>query len=245
MLLLNRKSLRLAELAPKEESWYTKEESRYTLRGIQITSKEIVVTDGNILVRVSHPKAKAANFPSTPGFDAGEEFEHVLLAVDSAKEIAKAVPNVKRLPALNYAAISVQQGEDGIKLQAAVNDLENPRVFQPRLMTGHFPAWDRVIPTKPARHSVTVDAELLGKLCKYAVEFTKDDSSHAMRLSFGENGTAIRLDMESADSDQGMTALLMPMRDGGKYERCLPTPVAEAIPDPFADVPEPRRAVVL
>lgn len=228
--LLNRKSLRLAELASKDES-------RYVLKAIQITAEETVVTDGHLLVRVSHPAGiDAKQFPMTAGFDGGKEFESVLLPAASAAEITKAIPTKSKIPILNHVALAVTQNEDGAKLKFAVNDLENPKVFQPKAMAGQFPAWKRIMPTKAPKFTFTVNPTLLLSLCKYATEFTKGERMPAMRMSFEDANSAVRIDLESSDTQQGMTALLMPMRSGNTYPHCLPMPEAEVIADPFACV---------
>lgn len=72
MILINKQSLKLADLAPKQES-------RYPINAINITQHETVATDGHMLIRVSHPKANISNFPMVEGFDAGKDFESILL----------------------------------------------------------------------------------------------------------------------------------------------------------------------
>lgn len=235
--LLNKKSLQLADLAPREDS-------RYTLRALCITSKETVVTDDHILVRVSHPTIKPENFPTLQGFSEGSEFQEVLLSVEAAKTISQAIPNEKAMSVLNHAAMSVGKGEGSTSLQFAVTNLETHQMFTPRAMTGQYPNWKAAIPTCPPKHQVTVSPVLLGKLCKYACQFTKEEHSPSMRLSFSESDRAIRLDVESGG--QGMTALLMPMSSSADYSHCLPLPEAEAAPDPFAgyDFPVERPAGV-
>lgn len=232
--LLNRKSLRLAELAPKEES-------RYTLRALSVTDKETVVTDGHLLVRVTHPKVDAGHFPTIPGFAAGKAFERVLLPVDAAKDIAKAIPTKTTIPILAHAALAVTTDADGAHLSVAVTDLDTHRVFSPKAMSGQYPNWQAVMPHEVPVFSISVDANLLLKLCKYVTEFKKDDNGPAtVRMSFTGPQNAVRLDAVSKDTQQGMTALLMPVRadDKGEYAACWPLPVAVPVADPFADVPE-------
>ncbi len=217
MILVNRKLLKLAELAPKGEL-------RYTPNAIAITQQETVVTDGHLLARVTHPKADASQFPLPQGFEAGNGFETILLKREDALNIAKVTPTKETMPILNHAAVSVTSDADGAHLKVAVNDLNNPQVFSPRLVVGRFPRWQGVIPTGPAEHVEYVSPELLLAAAKQAVEFTRGQSQPSMRLMFGKRDSAIRMDVECDDTQQGLTMILMPMQSAGKYDLCWPTP---------------------
>lgn len=224
MILLNKKSLKLADFAPKDEA-------RYILNAIHVTETETRVTDGHLLVRVSHPKdanSKTSTFPVVPGFTPNG-FKSALLATATAKEIAKATPAKEKIPILNYAAMSLS--EDG-SIQCAVTDLESPRVFSIKSMAGTFPNCDGIMPPVPARFSIALDASLLLKIVKYASDFG-DERCPAIKLQFWGEDKPIRIDCDS-DRDQGMTALLMPLRAGDIRGCCPQAPPA----DPFANVPD-------
>jgi DNA polymerase III sliding clamp (beta) subunit (PCNA family) len=179
-----------------------------------VTDKETVVTDGYILCRVSHPKGgatvKPETFPVVEGFAPGDEFKRVLLHAADAKEIARAIPKKTTIPVLKHAALSIT----GDKIQVAVTDLDTPRVFTPRSVTGQFPNWECVIPKQPPAFEITVDAHLLLQLARYAAEFCPGDAA-PVRLQFQDADSAVRLDACNNETGQGMTALLMPLRGGG------------------------------
>ena len=237
MILINKQSLKLAELAPKEES-------RYTLNAVNITRHETVCTDGHMLVRVSHPVADAKNFPMTEGFDAGKDFESILLPVAAAKEICKAVPSKTTIPILHHAALSVTQDEDGAHVKVAVNDLENPQVFSPRPMTGKYPNWQMVMPKTEPKMSIELDASKLLALLKYAAHFTSDNNNR-IRLSLWDSQSPVQIDATNKDTQQGMTAVLMPVRrDDSQYPYAYQAPKPEpvAIPKISAEVETSQTA---
>lgn len=226
MILINKQSLKLADLALKEES-------RYTLNALHITQHETVTTDGHVLVRVTHPKGKPQDFPMTAGFDKGKEFESILLPIASAKEICSAVPKKRTIPMLNNAALSVTQDENGAHIQVAVNDLENPKVFAPRPVTGRFPNWKMVMPATASKITIELDATKLLALLKYAAQFT-DDNNHRVRLQVWDEKSPVQLDATNDETQQGMTAVLMPVRrDDSEYPYTykIPSVTVEAAED--------------
>lgn len=227
MILLNKLSLKLADLAPKQES-------RYSLHALHVTSTETQITDGHILVRVSHPKQAVGSFPVVPGFDTGEEFGSVLLPLATAKEVGKAIPTKQTIPILNHAALSVRV-EDGVKrIQAATTDLDTPRVFECCPVKGTFPNCDAVMPRTPAKFTIDLDANLLGKIAKYAGDFG-NERCPVIRLQLWSKGEPMRIDCDNENTGQGMTALIMPVQSR-EVKGCYPQ--AAALPDPFTSVPE-------
>lgn len=237
MILINKHSLKLADLAPKEGS-------RYNLNAIHITRHETVATDGTMLTRVSHPtgQGKANDFPMTAGFDKGKDFEHILLPTMAAKEICAAVPKKQGIPILNNAALSVTSDENGAHIQVAVNDLENPKVFTPRPMTGNFPTWKQVMPKTEPKITIELDATKLLALLKYVSQFS-DDRNHRIRLQVWDSQSTVRIDATNNETQQGMTAILMPVRrDDSQYPHAYGVAKAETVTIPPVEVVEPIAA---
>ena len=87
----------------------------------------------------------------------------------------------------------------------------------PRVMTGQFPRWQMVMPTTPAKMTIELDASKLLALLKYAAQFS-DDNNKRIRLQLWDEQSSIRLDATNSETQQGMTAVLMPVRrDESKF----------------------------
>lgn len=211
--MLNKHNLSIASFASKEES-------RYTLQGILVTPKATVATNGHYLVWVSDAKdRKAKDYPQVLGFaGASDTFTPFILSRDAALAIAKVTPSKERIPILNHVAVA----KDGNAM--AVTDLERPQVFPVRHVEGKFPQYEVVIPKyEDAVARITLSAEYLAQIAKQFAGFA-DKRNTPVTLSFykhGENddiGTnSVRFDAVSADGNQGMTAVLMPIRDASDY----------------------------
>src|SRR6266516_4633378 len=116
-VLLNKRSLELAKLAPKGES-------RFTLNAIQVTGEETVVTNGHYLVRVEHAKAKIETFPKVAGDVETVESKSFLIGRDAALELSKAIPKASIIPILSFAKVGLDaEGQ----VRAITTDLETHR----------------------------------------------------------------------------------------------------------------------
>lgn len=211
--MLNKHNLSIAAFASKEAS-------RYTLQGILVTPEATVATDGHRLVWVSgEPERESKDYPQVPGFaGASDSFKPFVLSRDAALAIAKVTPSKERIPILNHVAVA----EDGSAM--AITDLERPQVFPVRKVEGQFPKYDLVVPKwEDATFRVSVDASYLAEIAKAFAQFSSD-RSHAVVLSFYKDKlvavegaeesiaqNSIRFD--ATNMGQGMTAVLMPIRD--------------------------------
>lgn len=215
--MLNKHNLSIASFASKEAS-------RYTLQGILVTPDATVVTNGHYLVWVSNsPEHKAADYPQVPGFaGASDTFTPFILSRDEALAIAKVTPSKEKIPVLNHVAIAADSSA------MAVTDLDRPQVFPVRPVEGQFPKYDAVIPKfDDAVMQISVNAEYLAQIAKQFAGFVSDQGNKKVTLSFfADKGTSadqlegigrgigehsIRFDGEN--DGQGMTAVLMPIRD--------------------------------
>jgi hypothetical protein len=174
-----------------------------------------------------------------------EDFAPFLLDTESAKAISKALPRKTTIPVLQYAAVRttmVQKTDennqtsdtDKVKsVQICVTDLERPQVFRPHVPEGQFPNYAAVIPDfeKDVVFEINVNPKLLGTICKAMADLQKEKAQPIMRLKFYKQDIveadkardgqrrvydrAIRVDGTNSDTGQGMTCVLMPMRDSG------------------------------
>lgn len=220
--MLNKANFLVTEFASKEES-------RYALTAIQVRPEATVATNGHYLAWISTDSADPQNFPVVEGFEGGQKhFKPFLLDVESAKAIAKALPRKTTIPVLQYAAVHVNgvtvESPDGTKTQdqdkgiqsvsLAVTDLERPQVFRPRVPEGQFPKFEQVIPDweKDVAFEISVDPAYLATIAKSALDFQKGKAKPILRMKFYTPDKAIRFDATN-DNGQGMTVVLMPMRD--------------------------------
>src|SRR5262249_5498704 len=148
------------------------------------------------------------NFPSIDGFKPNG-FAGCLLPLDACKEIGKSLPKKSTLPVLLNAAITTHDE----KIHVAVTDLDNPKLFSPRAVTGQFPNWEAVMPKRPASHTITVNADYLMRIAKFAAGFA-DNRTKPVRIQFFGADNAMRFDATNPETAQGFTAILMPLRSG-------------------------------
>ena len=234
--MINKHNLAVAAFASKEAS-------RYTPNGILVTPDATVATDGFVLGWVSTPKIPVVNFPQVDGVKPEamtDDFAPFILGLEAVKLVERALPKKTTIPALRCAAIAREDRVDvatgeitGERNAIVVTDLENPQVFRPAPVAGQFPNYAQVIPNAVPKFVITVNAELLARIATAFAKFG-DPRSHAMRISFVDEMSAIRFDAAGGD-DQGMTALLMPMRGGNEpipHTYGWVAPVEVAKPEP-------------
>jgi len=212
-MLLNRTTLSLAKLAPKEES-------RYTLSAIAVEKDVAAVTNGHYLVTFTHPKYFGEklieeSYPVTPGLTHRmvKDGETVLVARDAALAALKSIPKKSTIPILQNAAMS----EDG---KLVTNDLETVAQFKSDV-GGNFPNWRAVVPDYPVAFEVCVSAEYLEVLGKFFRESLGERHTKAVRMTFYQDDKpmydgrrcprAMRFDART-DEGQDITAVLMPIR---------------------------------
>lgn len=201
--MLNRANFIVTEFASKEETRYTMQ-AVHTMQAVRVESGATIATNGHYLAWIStDTSADPASFPVVEGFEGGQkEFAPFLLDVESAKQIAKALPKKTTIPVLQYAAVhvngvTVQDGnnppyEDASKGIKSVSLAVRPQVFRPRVPEGQFPQYQAVIPDweKDVAFEITVDAKYLATIAKAFAKFQKtrtdgQNTEHApMRMKF-------------------------------------------------------------
>ena len=223
----------------------SKEESRYMLQAIRVGPEATVASNGHYLAWISTNGMKPESFPVVEGFDGGQsDFKPFLLDVATAKAIVKALPKKATIPVLGYAAVHTTMIQatgsdqttsetDKVKeVQICVTDLERPQVFRPHIPEGQFPNYEAVIPDweKDVALEIAVDPTYLATIAKIAAQFQAGKLQPTLRMKLYKQGAkeasesfdgkrhvydqAVRFDC-SNDNGQGMTVVLMPMRDKG------------------------------
>ena len=226
--MLNKHNLKVAEFVSNEKS-------RYTLDAILVTDKATVATNGHYLVWVSVPtQHKAKDFPVIDHApQVTDEHPPFLLGREDAARILKALPRKQSIPILECAGVVVK----GTQPIVEVTDLDCPQVFRPRPPEGKFPEWENVMPKEEPVAQFAVNAAYLAKLAKFAAEVNSDDT---VVISFWGADKPIRLECADRDSEQGMTALLMPVvLEGAKNKLRRTYGWVEPAPTPE---PEPVEA---
>jgi DNA polymerase III sliding clamp (beta) subunit (PCNA family) len=201
--MLNRHNLRVAEFASDDAS-------RISLNGILVSPEATVATNGHYLAWVSTPTGQSVDsFPIVAGAPAlTDTFKPFILGTDAARDIAKSLPKKTTIPILANAGI----GFEAEKPVIVTTDLENPKVFRPHALEGQFPNFDVVMPKDKPTFQITVNSEYLAKIAKAFSDF-QPKTSKGLRMSFYDKGSSIRFDAVNGDTGQGMTAVLMPIRD--------------------------------
>lgn len=225
--MLNRNNLKVAEFAGGKEF-------RYAQDAMLVTDKATIATNGHYLVWVSVPaQHKAQDFPVIDHApEVTDEHPPFLLGREDAGKIIKALPRKHRIPILTCAGVVVK----GTQPIVEVTDLDCPQVFRPRPPEGKFPEWEKVMPKEEPVAQFAVNAAHLAKLAKFAAEVDNADKPVVV-ISFYGPDKAIRLECADKDGEQGMTALLMPIRleaakDGLRrtYGWVEPAPAPESEP---------------
>ena len=221
-VLLNKHSLEIAKLAPKEES-------RYTLSAVNVTDGETMVTNGHYLIRVQHPNVKIENYPNVPGDAEAVECKGLLMPTKTALELLKSLPKERSIPILNHAKV----GKDAEgNLRAVTTDLATSKPMTCKPITGQYPNVDAVMPREEPRFRIGVSADYLSKLLAIAATYRYNSSF--VELEFWGADRAMRINAHDGETGQHFTAVLMPMRGDVKGK---PFPY-DPTPDPFKDVPE-------
>lgn len=198
--MLKRNNLAIAKAAPKEES-------KYVLNGILIEPQQSVVTDGHMMLIVGHsPVHGAADFPALGGGHINQsEFPAFMIPTKTALDIAKAIPQGTKLPAIEYAAVSHVE-KDHVSI--VTTDLDTERVFRFRKLVGKFPNWRMVVPVvRDGDPSITFDLDLL----QDTLNQMKAAGVTTVTMRFKDPDSACRIDGKITETEQPVTAIVVPL----------------------------------
>jgi len=186
-----------------------KDKSRVTLTGVHVTSKRLETTDGSMLLRWNVP----ADAPLDDDFpDNGDDSVvvdipdgGVVLPAAALEAAFKAAPSKHRLPILN----NVQIRPNGkAAMLRATKDLATFHETTVPYIEGVWPATSSVWPTKVPALSFRLDAALLLRVCKAAVQAQPDAMAPLLTFHVTDNVSAIRFDTVGSP----LEGLIMPCR---------------------------------
>lgn len=175
---------------------------------ILVSKNKTVANDGRMLIEISVPENNKPieEFPSIEGFTPSNTIEDFCLPKDIAKKIAKSIPNSKKHPQINCAAIEQKENDTTI----AFTDLVSPTKIQVKNSGEKYPDYKKIFPQQPAVKFM-VNAKILKGLCDIA---SKLSDTETIQFDVVDGNTAIVLHANNSVSGQKMRALLMPCRIG-------------------------------
>lgn len=218
-MLLNKANFLLANAASKENS-------RYVINGIQIEPDCTVATDGHRLVAIGAVREISPDdFPRIEGQPAPlYDFAPFILPRQVALDIAKAIPQNQRIPALHCAAVAqVPNGKPDDRATIYVTDLDTHRVFHTRRQDGQFPNWRQIVP-KPqdATSVICMDIDLLQSTL---AQLKNAGVKNGVTIRIKDAESAIRIDGGIRETGQPVMAVIMPMRgdiESAPYDFSVP-----------------------
>lgn len=181
------------------------EESRYHFNAIHITNEYVQATDGHMLVRVTHPKMNADDYPETPG-SGFEEAINCIIARGDLKSLK--IPKKSPLPILQHVCLSQENGN----ILLTTGDLSAMQTLKIHPVDADYPETDQVIPEKGGL-CFSVDAKLLKVICDYVAKQSPKDKPAQLTFYVTENdGCPIRFEFSVNGGDQQGMGVLMPLR---------------------------------
>jgi len=221
--MLNKHNLNIAQLCSKEES-------RFTLQGILVSPEGTVVTDGHVLMKVTLPDMPEDSAPVIDGCTPTAEFKPFILPKAAALDIAKQIPKSSTIPVIQNVFVGSETDAETVDPKSdepkpvvlGVTDLETPKVFRPKRLTGNFPDYTRVIPKdETAEFAIGMDMKLLSRLVKQLDSFIDNKSISAATLYFKDEDSAMWIKARNAETGQEAVAIGMPFRDEGAAKKAM------------------------
>lgn len=209
--------------------------------GIQVSKRDgkykIEATNGRIAAIITGTPDNPEDYPSGPFLEAAPN--GAASAVVPASVWSK---GFRDLPRRNRAKpilgnLAVVLGKERITLSCT--DLETDRAVQPRVVEGHFPDTDRVIPKGKPRAIIRVPIDQLRSLLDVAEEI-----GTGVTFEIYEGNGPMVLRGKHDESDQEFLGLIMPLIDAGATQPRSKAfkGVAEATPVECASEPEEEPA---
>lgn len=179
------------------------EETRQALCGVHVRKDgTLEATNGHMLLRVAPPEWPSSELP---GHWPNDPMTDKVLAADSVRAVAKALPKKSNLPILLCAAIGPNGGPDTAK--AVVNIAEDEQTIGMRLMPGTFPETDQVMPKGDPIVRVQLSAAYLKDLASCADRWNGIGGTVTFTIYSPETAVGVE-----CSGERPITGLLMPMR---------------------------------
>lgn len=197
-----------------------KDDTRPILNGVYFTGEESVATNSHLLVEVTTPSSlylKAEKYPRIPGLpEATDSHKPFILKKEACQEIEKAIPKKVSLPILQ--TVAVYPSEEGYA-KLAVTDLENPKIFTPRIVEGEYLKYKRFFPEEEPVIKITLSAGYLKAIAELAGNFLKDNWKKDRGVDFTFYGSSKPVKFEVKGQNQEMRGFLIPIRSPHSEEK--------------------------
>ena len=183
--------------------------TRYAQSNLHITSEFTEVTNGHYLIRVYTRENEDNELPETDNLKPSIEKVDVLISVNSAREIERAIPNSKNaghMPILKNAWIGKNTNEETIEF--ICTDLETWKPVIARKVDERYANTEAIMPKEKPGTEICFNPEYMEKLCQ---QFKKAEIGR-IKLSIYGNEKAIKLEGKNTADSQRVVALLMPMK---------------------------------
>lgn len=205
-VLLNRHNFLIAELVAEPDAT-----ADPAIAGLLVSPTGTTATDGRQLITVSAPEVQPNLFRAN-GIEPAEFFTDFILDRESALKIAKAIPNDKETPELNYAVIDCST-ENNETATLAIDENIRQEIVKARKIDAKYPSCEKLIPDKDrAKFTIRFNPTVLLPVLKAFDKFAKDQPSPSFTMRLYSAREGIRIDAMS--NGQTMTAIVMPMELG-------------------------------
>ena len=204
MRLINKKHLAVSKVASRDAT-------RYVLNGIKIeeteTGVKTIATDGKSLAIVETVGMidKPEDFPAVPGMDTAPNAATAgIIPIDTVEKVIKAIPKKTKLPILGSALLKMSAE----LATFGTTDLDTAQVIPSRVIVGHYPNYQQVIPEGKPEAVVSFDPGKMIEMMKIAIEVVGKGNPITMELRGALNPMKF---INKSDTIK-FTGALMPMK---------------------------------
>lgn len=196
--MINKNNLVIAELLDKDNSG----------GGLYITKDRTVANNGKCLIEITRPKVDVKEFPVIPKVEPKQEKDFII-SPKTCKEIASIIPK-KTSPGFNDILKNVViEQTDNKRASFSTTDLETATTVHSLLIEGQYPDYKQVYPTKEPIFTIALSSVSLEKICSL-INKTQAETDKRIKLEFYSSGDAVKFTATNADTEQEITALIMP-----------------------------------
>ena len=177
---------------------------RPELSGVFFKADKVVATDRFRLVEITTDKTADIK---EMGKEFMQGFKPFIIGAKQVKEMAKIVPNYKRLPQFNYAGISFADDKfvEFISHNLETNLTEKRRASK---INGTFPDYEKLFETGNAIAEIEINGNYMAGILETLAKFNFD---YKVKIKFyGENKPLI---FEAGNASQKARAALMPFKN--------------------------------
>jgi len=188
-------------------SFASKNASRCVLQSVHYDAngKFLEATNGRQLVRV--PAGCSEDFPPVTGAN-GQPLPDCLLPLAPFQKALKSIAH-STLPILENIAFTAVEN-DKTKVRLTTNDLDTENSIVVKLVHGHYPNTNVVIPVEPVVFAITLNALELQILVNYAAKHASE-KNNGITFQFIDERSPVRWKIKT-QQNRDVTGVLMPAR---------------------------------